>query len=239
LIRPYVASWATFARVRQIGQYGWVGFGVVLHNLPHRGGEAEAAIAHDYATLMGALIERKWQLGLTNLDVEARGHFATGYADKLFNGARLMGLGTLGRLLDALEVRILVVPVDKLEAPKLKKIALSRPHLDERGKDIKRAAWGRAGGIKRRCLLTPARRRAIAKLGGLARAAKAAAEAEALAARAAAPAPLCALARAKAKARLAAISGSPPARNGRSCANPPRGIAPACLQSAPASNAQI
>jgi hypothetical protein len=168
-----------------------------LHNLPH--GEAAAAIAHDYATLMGALIERKWQLGLTNLDVEARGQFATGYADKLFNGARLMGLGTLGRLLDALEVRILVVPVDKLDAPKLKKIALSRPHLDARGKDIKRAAWGRSGGIKRRCLLTPARRRAIAKLGGLARAAKAAAEAERLAVTAARAAPLRALARAKAK----------------------------------------
>ena len=203
--------------------------------------EAEAAIAHDYATLMGALIERKWRLGLTNLDVEARGRFATGYADKLFNGARLMGLGTLGRLLEALEVRILVVPIDKLDAPKLKKIALPRPHLDARGKDIKRAAWGRAGGIKRRCLLTPARRRAIAKLGGLARAAKArtSGSEDSPAARAAPAAPLRALERAKARAQSAAQSESRPARSDRSCASPLAGSAPAGLQSGPEQHARL
>jgi hypothetical protein len=81
-------------------------------------------VAFDYRSLMGALIERKIALGLTNLEIDELGGLAGGYTSKLFCGSKRLGLETLGRLLTALGTKVVVVPADaELALPKLTKNA--------------------------------------------------------------------------------------------------------------------
>jgi hypothetical protein len=122
--------------------------------------------AHDYATLVGALIERKRQLGLTNLDVDALGGFPSGYAGKVFSGMRPLWRSAvmIGRMLEALDARLVLV--SEREAARFAKIAIPLNLSDERGKDIRRSQWGRMGGIKRAHLLSSKMRRAMARKAG-------------------------------------------------------------------------
>jgi hypothetical protein len=120
----------------------------------------------DYRTLMGAFVERKLALGLTNLELDDRGGLAGGYTSKLFCGSKRLGLETLGKLLVALEARIIVVPADaELALPKLTKNAVPIKDLSPEIKE-KRSEWGRKGGKKRHLLTPPRRRKAIAALAG-------------------------------------------------------------------------
>jgi hypothetical protein len=121
--------------------------------------------AHDYETLMGALRERKTHLGLTNLDIDWLGQLPSGYAGKLFCGSRTIGLTSIGKILKALDVRLVVQPGQAWSDGKAmpdNMLALKE----------KRKSWGRQGGIKRWALQTPAQRSRLGRLGGLASQAK-------------------------------------------------------------------
>jgi hypothetical protein len=127
---------------------------------------ADLFLVSDYRTLMGAFVERKLALGLTNLDLDDRGGLAGGYTSKLFCGSKRLGLETLGKLLVALEARIIVVPANaELSTPKLTKTAIPirdlTPLVKEKFREL-----GRLGGRKRVHLQSPRRRKAIAAMAG-------------------------------------------------------------------------
>jgi hypothetical protein len=127
---------------------------------------ASLFVAVDYRTLMGAFVQRKMSLGLTNLELDDRGGLAGGYTSKLFCGSKRLGLETLGKLLTALGAKVVVVPADaELALPKLTKKAFPIKDLSEEIKE-KRREWGRKGGKKRHLLIMPRRRKAIAALAG-------------------------------------------------------------------------
>ena len=122
-------------------------------------------VAVDYRGLMGALGERKKELGLTNLELDELGGLAGGYTSKLFCGSKRLGLETLGKLLTALNAKVVVVPADaELALPKLTKNAIPIKDLSEIKE--KRREWARKGGKKRHLLTSPRRRKAIAALAG-------------------------------------------------------------------------
>jgi hypothetical protein len=128
----------------------------------------ELVAAHDYATLMGALRTRKEHLGLTNLEIERAGGLPDGYAGKLFAAgkhARCLGLRSIGGMLAALEVRLIVVPVERRGAP-LPANAVPFASIAVGGRKTLRQQWGRMGGIKGACLMTKAARSRIAQMGG-------------------------------------------------------------------------
>jgi hypothetical protein len=177
----------------------------------------EAVAAHDYRTLMGALIERKLQLGVTCFELESLGDLPTGYASKLFTGRRTLGLVSIGKMLAALNVRLVVVPAGRSQrglTALIGKAAQIR-RLDENGKDIRRSEWGKRGHAKWMCLTTPAERRRNARLAGKA-------SADARAARKAETMPALRLA---APAALAKLASAPPLQRARSLPkpNPPAG----------------
>jgi hypothetical protein len=115
---------------------------------------------------MGAFIERKVALGLTNLELDERGDFAGGYTSKLFCGSKRLGLETLGKMLTALDARIIVVPADaNLSLPKIGEKAIAVKDLTPAVKE-KLREWGKKGGTKRYHLIGAGKRRAIAAMGG-------------------------------------------------------------------------
>jgi hypothetical protein len=123
-------------------------------------------VVFDYRSLMGALIERKIALGLTNLEIDELGGLAGGYTSKLFCGSKRLGLETLGKLLTALGTKVVVVPADaELALPKLTRNAIPIKDLSPEVKE-KRSEWGRKGGKKRSLLTSPRRRKAIAAMAG-------------------------------------------------------------------------
>lgn len=132
-----------------------------------------AFVARDYPELIGALRERKELLKLTCLDVDDRGQFPSGYAAKLFCGSRVLGFEGLRKMLTALDAELVVVSRKSLlSLAKKEKKSKPASALNADEKYLRWAEWGRKGGVKRACLLSPSRRRQIAKLGGLAKAAK-------------------------------------------------------------------
>jgi hypothetical protein len=97
----------------------------------------------DYRQRMGALGERKKALSLTNLELDELGGLAGGYTSKLFCGSKRLGLETLGKLLTALDAKVVVVPADaELALPKLTKKAFRSKTCRKRSK--KHAANGDA-----------------------------------------------------------------------------------------------
>jgi hypothetical protein len=125
----------------------------------------EPLSADDYKTLMGALEARKKHLGLTNLDIDWLGNLPSGYAGKLFCGSRCLGLTSIGKVLKALDVRLVIQPSQTWSDGKAmpdNMLALKE----------KRKSWGRKGGLKRWALQTPAQRSRLGRLGGLASQAK-------------------------------------------------------------------
>ena len=135
-------------------------------NKPSMTDPASLFVASDYRTLMGAFIERKQALGLTNLELDELGGLAGGYTSKLFCGSKRLGLETLGKLLTALDAKVVVVPANaELALPKLTKNAIPIKDLSEEIKE-KRRDWGRKGGKKRHLLTSPRRRKAIAAMAG-------------------------------------------------------------------------
>jgi len=128
--------------------------------------DADLFLVTDYRTLMGAFVERKLALGLTNLELDDRGGLAGGYTSKLFCGSKRLGLETLGKLLVALEARIIVVPADaELGQAKLLKQSIPIRDLSPEIKE-KRREWGRNGAKIRYHLTSPRRRKAIAAMAG-------------------------------------------------------------------------
>jgi hypothetical protein len=120
----------------------------------------------DYRTLMGAFIERKVALGLTNLELDERGDFAGGYTSKLFCGSKRLGLETLGKMLTALDARIIVVPADaNLGLSQKSIVAFPIKDLSEEIKQTQ-MEWRRKGGRMYRLKTAPRRRKAIAAMGG-------------------------------------------------------------------------
>lgn len=77
----------------------------------------ELARVSDYASLVRALTARRKALGMTQLDLDERAGFQDGYAGKLEigyrPGGRTVGAVSLPLWLEALGVRLAVVPVDK------------------------------------------------------------------------------------------------------------------------------
>lgn len=133
---------------------------------PPKQSAADLFLVSDYRTLMGAFIERKQALGLTNLELDELGGFAGGYTSKLFCGSKRLGLETLGKMLVALKARILVVPLEaELSLPKLTRAAMPIKDLTPEVKE-KFREWGRKGGSKRLHLIGARKRKAIATMGG-------------------------------------------------------------------------
>jgi hypothetical protein len=126
--------------------------------LPCRG-LLNQVIAVDYESLIAALVARKHELGLSNLDVDEAGGLQSGYFSKLTSDPqspafRRMGLVSLGGVLNALDVAIVVTPrkhilspaKDAIEANKHKKNRV----LSKRGSRGGRMTWTMMSDSKRR-----------------------------------------------------------------------------------------
>ena len=71
-------------------------------------------VAHDYESLIEALVERKRELRLSTLEVDDIAGLPTGYFSKICCGVRGLGVRSLGLVLQALQVEIIVQPNNNL-----------------------------------------------------------------------------------------------------------------------------
>jgi hypothetical protein len=76
--------------------------------------------ASNYDDLIRGFVERKKQLGLTNLDLDALAGYADGYSSKLFARKRMKGLAyiSLPCLLGALDLELVAVEKPRKAKPK-------------------------------------------------------------------------------------------------------------------------